>query len=153
MEAEVIYKTPEGLYFNTEMILFVTGVGVCLFCCGLSIACVIFYKYKKEKRDLQNAMNNDFLNQYPDDWNGEVLKGEMVEGTITADGKKKGYGAGVFDFYGNQEAQGRVVGGNPEDDDDNHDFSKKKIKRPFDKRSNGPTKHQDQDGAITFGKK
>ena len=149
MEAVVEYRTPEGLYFNTEMILFVAGVGLCLFCCGLSVACLIFYKYKKEKRELQDAMKNDFLNQYPDDWNGEVIKGEMIEGTVTG-GKKKGYGAGVFDFYGNQEAQGQVVGANPEEDDDNADYSKKKPKA---RRNNGPTKHQDQDGAMTFGKK
>ena len=151
MEREVEYLAPEGLYFNTEMILFVSGVGLCLFCCGLSIACLVFCRYKKEKRELQEAMQSDYLHQYPDDWNGEVLQGEMIEGTVTGGGKKKGYGAGVFDFYGNQEAQGQVVGANPEEDDDNMDFSKKR--KPNARRNNGPTKHQDQDGAMTYGKK
>ena len=97
-------------------------------------------------------MSSDFLHEYPGEWNGEVLKGEMVDGTVAGGGKKQGYGAGVFDFYGNQEAQGQVVGANPEEDDDNTDFSKKRKKKPNAAARGGPTKHQDQDG-MAFGKK
>ena len=50
MNATIEYKAPSGLQFNRELIVFTAGVGFVLFCCGLSVACMIVYKYKKDKK-------------------------------------------------------------------------------------------------------
>ena len=52
MNLTIDYKTPSGLHFNYEIIVFTVAIGLCLFCCGLSVACIIVYKYKKDKREL-----------------------------------------------------------------------------------------------------
>lgn len=75
------------------------GIGSCLFCCGLSVAGIILYKYKKEKAALMEKIRSDDVAP----WEGEVLQGE----DITA-GKTGGYGEAVLDFYGNQ-AEGRQI--------------------------------------------
>lgn len=88
------YETPQGLYFNKAIILFMIGVGTCLFCCGLSVAGIILFKYKKEKARLMEQLKNNELAP----WEGEVLQGEEIEVTPL----KPGYGEAVLDFYGNQ---------------------------------------------------
>ena len=98
-EQDIVYETPEGLYFNKAIILFMIGVGSCLFCCGLSIAGIVLYRYKKEKAALLEKIRSDEIAP----WEGEVLQGE----DITA-GKTAGYGEAVLDFYGNQ-ADGRTI--------------------------------------------
>lgn len=62
---------------------------------------MIVYKYKKDKRELlEEARRMQYRPSQRDfqEQSGEVLQGiEMVDGNTD-----KGYGAGVFDFYGNQ---------------------------------------------------
>ena len=120
-EQVIEYETPEGLYFNKAIILFMVGVGLCLFCCGLSVAGFILYKYKKEKAILLEKIKSDEIAP----WEGEVLQGE----DITA-GKTGGYGEAVLDFYGNQ-ADGRTinVGQVVEDEDDEEEIAPNSIKK------------------------
>ena len=68
-EQDIVYETPEGLYFNKAIILFMIGVGSCLFCCGLSIAGIVLYRYKKEKAALLEKIRSDEIAP----WEGEVL--------------------------------------------------------------------------------
>lgn len=53
------------------------SVGSCLFFCGLSVAGIILYKYKKEKARLMEQLQSDAIAP----WEGEVLQGEEVGGT------------------------------------------------------------------------
>jgi hypothetical protein len=91
-EQVIEYETPDGLYFNKAIIIFMISTGLVLFCCGLSVAGIVLYRYKKEKAMLLEKMRNDEMAP----WEGEILQGE----DITA-GKTGGYGEAVLDFYGN----------------------------------------------------
>jgi hypothetical protein len=75
------------------------GTGLVLFCCGLSVAGIVLYRYKKEKALLLEKIRNDDA-----PWEGEILQGEDV-----SIGKTGGYGEAVLDFYGNTESDGRRI--------------------------------------------
>jgi hypothetical protein len=47
-----VIEEPKGLFFNEEILLFMIALGSGLFLCGLSVACCIVRKYKKEKEAL-----------------------------------------------------------------------------------------------------
>ena len=86
-----------------EMIIFISAISYVILC----VACAIYYIVLKRYRDEKQALMDELENAQPEVWKGEVLEGEQVELGRTP-GKKgrrtsKGYGQGVFDFYGQDQ--------------------------------------------------
>lgn len=50
------YPKADGVYLTMEIVIALVCIGICLFCCGISLSFCVVYRYKKQKKEIMENM-------------------------------------------------------------------------------------------------